>query len=84
MTPRVKIIEGTRSTATPMPLTRPTVRPTSRPTRLPSIPPMAEATMALVVSVQGTERSMWPRRMTIIIPAAVIPRKAPKWSCCIR
>ena len=44
-------------------------------------PPTAVAIMAPAASVQGTERSMWPSRMTSIIPAATMPRNEPTWSC---
>ena len=46
--------------------------------------PTVVAIIAAAVSVQGTERSIWPSRITIIMPAATTPRKAPVWSCCRR
>ena len=83
-TPRVKIIDGMRSTATPKPLTRPTATPTAMPAGIARSPPTVVAIIAAAVSVQGTERSIWPSRITIIMPAATMPRKAPVWSCCRR
>ena len=47
-------------------------------------PPTAVAIMAAAAMVQGTDRSMWPIRMTSIMPAATRPRKAPICSCCRR
>ena len=47
-------------------------------------PPTAVAIIAAAVKVQGTERSICEINMTIIIPAATMPRKAPIWSCCSR
>ena len=83
-TPRVKIIEGMRSTATPKPLTRPTATPMAMPVGIAISPPTLVAIMAAAANVQGTERSIWPRRITIIMPAATMPRKDPVWSCCRR
>ena len=80
-TPRVKIIEGMRSTETPKPLKRPTSEADGEAAGSPTVPPTVVAIIAAAVRVQGTERSMWPSRITIIIPAATRPRKAPIWSC---
>ena len=38
-------------------------------------------TLAAAVKVQGTERSICEMRMTIIIPAATMPRKEPICNC---
>ena len=40
-------------------------------------PATAVAIIAPAVSVHGTDRSIWEMRMTIIIPAATMPRKDP-------
>ena len=50
----------------------------------PRAPPTVVAIIAAAVIVQGTERSMWPSRITIIMPAATMPRKEPICSCCSR
>ena len=47
-------------------------------------PPSAVAIMAPSVTVHGMDRSMWPSRITIMAPDAMMPRKAPTWSCCRR
>src|SRR5690606_14733504 len=44
----------------------------------------AEAIIAPSVTVQGTDRSIWPSRITSIIPVAMTPRTAPTLSCCSR
>ena len=62
----------------------PTASPTARPIGIAQGPPTAVAIIAAAVSVQGTERSICEIRMTIIIPAATMPRKAPICSCCSR
>ena len=80
-TPRVKIIDGMRRTATPKPLKSPMARPTARPVGIAQWPPTVVAIIAAAVRVQGTERSIWPSRITIIMPAATMPRKAPICSC---
>ena len=54
------------------------------PTGIASGPPIDVAIMAAAASVHGTDRSIWAIRMTIIIPAATMPRKAPICSCCSR
>ena len=84
LTPSVKIIEGTRKYATPMPLTSPTRSPMPSPIGIASGPPIDVAIMAAAASVHGTDRSIWAIRITIIIPAATMPRKAPICSCCSR
>ena len=45
-------------------------------------PGPAVAIMAAAANVHGTERSIWAMRMTSIMPAATMPRKAPICSCC--
>ena len=40
--------------------------------------------MAPTATVQGTQRSICPSRMTSIMPVAMTPRKAPTLSCCSR
>ena len=47
-------------------------------------PPTAVAIIALAASVHGTDRSICPSRITIIIPAATMPRNAAILSCCNR
>ncbi len=47
-------------------------------------PPMAAASMAEAAIVHGTDRSIWPSRTTIIMPAATMPRKEATLSCRIR
>jgi hypothetical protein len=37
--------------------------------------------MAPTLTTQGSERSIWPRRMTSIMPVAMIPRKEATFSC---
>ena len=84
-TPRVKIIDGMRRHRDAEAVDEADRERRRRGRRgSPSGPPTVVAIIAAAVSVQGTERSMWPRRMTIIIPAATRPRKAPVWSCCSR
>ncbi len=41
----------------------------------PSGPPQAVASIAEAAMVHGTDRSIWPSRTTIIMPAATMPRK---------
>ena len=84
LTPSVKIIDGTRRNATPSPFTKPIARPTPSPTGIAHAPPAAVASMALAAMVHGTDRSMWPSRITIIMPAATVPRNAAILSCCRR
>jgi hypothetical protein len=33
---------------------------------------------------QGTDRSIWPSRMTIIMPVAMTPRNEATFNCCRR
>ena len=40
--------------------------------------------MPPTATTQGTERSIWPSRMTIIMPVAMTPRKEATLSCCSR
>ena len=47
-------------------------------------PPTAVAIIAEAVKVQGIDRSICEIRMTTIVPAATMPRKAPICSCCNR
>ena len=44
----------------------------------------AQAIMAPVVTTQGTDRSIWPSRMTSIMPVAMTPRNEATLSCCSR
>ena len=44
----------------------------------------AQAIIAPVVTTQGTDRSIWPMRMTTIMPVAMTPRKDATLSCCRR
>ena len=83
-TPSVKIIEGMRRKATPKPLNSPAASPMASPTGIAAGPPTAVAIIAAAVSTQGTDRSIWPSRITTIIPAAQIPRNAPICNCCNR
>ena len=62
----------------------PTARPTESPTGIASGPPTVVAIIAAAVSVHGVDRSIWEMRMTSIIPAATMPRKAPICNCCSR
>ena len=40
--------------------------------------------MPPTATTQGTERSIWPSRMTIIMPVAMTPRNEATFSCCSR
>ena len=40
--------------------------------------------MAPAVTTQGTDRSIWPSRMTSIMPVAMTPRNEATFSCCSR
>ena len=42
------------------------------------------ATMAPAATTQGTDRSIWPSRMTSIMPVAMTPRNDGTLSCCSR
>ena len=47
-------------------------------------PPAATDIIPPMVITQGTDRSMWPRRMTIMAPVATTPRNDATWSCWTR
>ena len=47
-------------------------------------PVAADAIMPPTATTQGTERSIWPSRMTIIMPVAMTPRNEATFSCCSR
>ena len=40
--------------------------------------------MPPTATTQGTERSIWPSRMTIIVPVAITPRNEATFNCCSR
>ena len=89
--PSVKIIDGTRSHATPMPLTTPSAAPHAMPNGIaihspvaPHHPAAAADITPPMVTVQGTERSMPPSRMTSIAPVAPMPRNDAICSCSSR
>ena len=84
LTPKVKIIDGTRSTATPRPLNRPTPRPTPSAAGIAQTPPTAVPSIALAAIVHGTDRSICPSRITSIMPMAIVPRNAAMRICCSR
>ena len=42
------------------------------------------AIMPPTATTQGTERSIWPSRMTSIMPVAMTPRNEATLSCCSR
>ena len=44
----------------------------------------ADAIIAPVATVHGTERSIWPSRMTSIMPVAMTPRNEATFNCCSR
>ena len=44
----------------------------------------AQAIMPPIATDQGTERSIWPSRMTSIMPVAMTPRNEATLSCCSR
>ena len=87
---RVKIIDGTRRYATPMPLMSPNARPHRMPTGMAKVAPHGPHPAAAVdiipptVMIHGTERSICPSRITIIMPVETSARKEPTWSCCSR
>ena len=43
-----------------------------------------QAIMPPTATTQGTERSIWPSRMTSIMPVAMTPRNEATFSCCSR
>ena len=47
-------------------------------------PAAAVDIMPPMVTTQGIERSMWPRRTTSMTPVAMMPRNEATWSCCRR
>src|SRR5688572_2792212 len=73
-----------------MPLTRPNARPHRMPTGMANVAPHGPQPAAAVdimpptVMIHGTERSIWPSRITIIMPVETSARKEPTWSCCSR
>src|SRR5688572_25707284 len=73
-----------------MPLTRPNARPHRMPTGMANAAPHGPQPAAAVdimpptVMIHGTERSIWPSRITIIMPVETSARKEPTWSCCSR
>ena len=44
----------------------------------------AQAIMPPTVTTHGTDRSIWPSRMTSIMPVAMTPRNEATLSCCSR
>ena len=42
----------------------------------------AQAIIAPAVTTHGTERSIWPSRITIIVPVAITPRNEATFNCC--
>ena len=89
-TARVTTIDGMRRNATPKPLTSPSATPQPMPTGIASTSPSgpqpvaAVAIMPPTATTHGTDRSICPSRMTIIIPVAMTPRKDATFSCCSR
>ena len=89
-TARVTTIDGRRRNATPTPLTSPSAMPQPTPTGIASASPSGPQPVAAVAIIpptattHGTDRSIWPSRMTIIIPVAMTPRKDATLSCCSR
>src|SRR5688500_18239411 len=87
---RVKIIDGTRRYATPTPLMSPNASPHRMPTGMAKVAPHGPHPAAAVdiipptVMIHGTERSICPSRITIIMPVETRARKEPTWSCCSR
>ena len=73
-----------------MPLTKPSATPQSMPkgmARIMPVSPWAAAAHAIIpptATTQGTERSIWPSRMTTIMPVAMTPRNEATFSCCSR
>ena len=45
-------------------------------------PVAAVAIMPPTATTHGTDRSIWPSRITIIIPVAMTPRNDATFSCC--
>ena len=45
---------------------------------------MAVDIMPPTATTQGTERSIWPSRITSIMPVAITPRNDATLSCCSR
>ena len=89
-TASVTTIEGSRRNATPSPFTSPNATPQATPTGIASVSPSAPQPVAAVAIIpptattHGTERSIWPSRITIIAPVAITPRKDATLSCCSR
>jgi hypothetical protein len=89
-TASVTIIDGMRRKATPRPLTRPIAMPQVTPTGIAIATPAGPQPVAAVAIIpptattHGTERSIWPSRITIIIPVAMTPRNDATLSCCSR
>ncbi len=89
-TASVTTIEGMRRNATPQPLTRPSATPQATPTGMAMASPSgpqpvaAVAIMPPTATTHGTERSIWPSSITIIMPVAMTPRNDATLSCCSR
>jgi hypothetical protein len=73
-----------------MPFKMPKIRPHRMPIGIAKVAPIGPQPAAAVdimpptVMIQGTERSICPRRITIIMPVAISARNEPTWSCCSR
>src|ERR1044072_8319652 len=69
-----------------MPNAKPQRMPIGMAKAAPSGPQPAPAVdiMPPTVMIQGTERSIWPSRITIIMPVETSARKEPTCSCCSR
>ena len=89
-TASVTTIDGMRRNATPTPLTSPSATPQPMPTGIASASPSGPQPVAAVAIIpptattHGTDRSIWPSRMTIIMPVAMTPRNDATFSCCSR
>jgi len=89
-TASVTTIDGMRRNATPMPLTMPSAMPQPMPTGIASDSPSGPHAVAAVAIIpptattQGTDRSIWPSRITIIVPVAMTPRNDATFNCCNR
>ena len=73
-----------------MPLSKPQTTPQTMPkgmARAVPTPPWAVAAQAIIpptATTQGTDRSIWPSRITTIMPVAMTPRNEATFSCCSR
>src|SRR5215831_9902283 len=89
-TASVTTIDGRRRTATPRPFTSPRRMPQPTPTGIAMASPSgpqpvaAVAIMPPTATTHGTDRSICPRRITIIAPVEMTPRKEATFSCCNR